>query len=76
MLPETPAFEAVEISRNLSPAAARAKYPSVGSLPIIQNSDSHWLDPVGEKRTAFHLEHRSLAEIRKALRGEDGRSVV
>lgn len=75
MIPESPRFEAVEISANLTPDAARVKYPSVGDLPIIRSSDAHWLDAIGEKRTVFHVEHRSLAEIRMALRGEDGRSV-
>jgi PHP family Zn ribbon phosphoesterase len=75
MLPEEPRFEAVEISANLTPEGARAKHPSVGSLPIVQGSDSHWLEPIGEKRTVFHLEHRSLAEIRMALKSENGRCV-
>jgi PHP family Zn ribbon phosphoesterase len=73
MMPEEPVFEAVEISANLTPEVARVKYPSVGDLPIVQDSDAHWLDAIGEKRTAFLLEHRSLSEIRKALRGEGGR---
>ncbi len=75
MMPDEPRFEAVEISANLTLESARARYPSIGGLPIIQNSDAHWLEAVGEKRTVFHLEHRSLAEIIKALRGEDGRRI-
>lgn len=75
MMPEEPRFEAVEVSANLAPDVARAKYPSIGGLPVIQSSDAHWLDAIGEKRTVFHLERRSLAELAKALRGEGGRSV-
>ncbi len=75
MLPEEPRFEAVEISPNLTPEAARTNYPSVANLPIVQASDAHWLESIGAQRTVFHLEHRSVAEIRKALQCEDGRRV-
>ncbi len=75
IMPQEPPFEAVEISCNLNVEAARAKYPSIGGLPIVQSSDAHWLSAVGQARTVFRLERRSLAEMRKALRGEDGRAV-
>ena len=75
MLPESPDFEAVEISPNITTDEARAKHPSVGSRAILQGSDAHWLAAIGEKRTIFHLEHRSLAEIRMAIRGEGGRRI-
>ncbi len=75
MLPESPDFEAVEVSANLSPAQARSIYPSVGDRPIFQNSDAHWLSAIGQKRTTLRLEHRTVGEIRMACRGEAGRSV-
>ena len=75
MLPETPDFQAVEISANISPNDARLRYPSVGSRPILQSSDAHWLSAIGEHRTTFHLEHRNVGEITLACRGEGGRRV-
>jgi PHP family Zn ribbon phosphoesterase len=66
--------EAFEISRHTSPQAARAKFPVLGHYPLIQSGDVHMLSAfLGT--TFFHLETRSLAEIRLALRGEAGRSV-
>jgi hypothetical protein len=65
-------FPAVEISRHLLYTEARAKLPGVGSLPIIQNGDVHRLsDFLG----SLHLQiaSTSIAEIRLALRGLDGR---
>ncbi len=76
MLPETPVFEAVEISRNLSTAEARSRYPSIGNLPVFHSSDAHWLSAIGESRTTLYLEHRSVAEIRLACQGEGGRRVA
>jgi len=74
MLPETPIFEAVEISPNLTSDQARSVY-ALGRKPILHSSDAHWLSAIGEHRTALHLEHRTVAEIRMACRGEGGRMV-
>jgi len=75
MVPDEPDFPAVEISRNTTPLEARASYPSIGSRSIICNSDAHWLAAIGERRTTFHIEHRTVAEIRLACRSESGRRV-
>lgn len=75
MLPETPVFDAVEVSANLSVTEARGIYPSIAGRPVLQNSDSHWLSAIGQRRTVLHLEHRSIEEIRRACRGEGGRRV-
>ncbi len=75
MLPETPGFEAVEVSANLTTDQARAKYASIGNLPVFHASDAHWLSAIGEHRTALTMGHRSVAEIRLACRGEGGRRI-
>ncbi|MHB9036670.1 MAG: PHP domain-containing protein [Armatimonadota bacterium] len=75
MIPETPDFDALEISVNLTPNEAREKFPSVGSKPIFQNSDAHWLASIGRRRTILHIEHRSVSEIRMACRCENDRRV-
>ena len=75
MLPEQPDFPVVEISRNITPVEARTVYPSIGNRSIICNSDAHWLSAIGERRTTFYLEHRTVAEIKMACRGENGRRV-
>lgn len=75
MLPEEPDFAAVEISGNISPVEARTVYPSIGDRSILCNSDAHWLSAIGERRTTFYLEHRTVAEVKMACRGENGRRV-
>jgi PHP family Zn ribbon phosphoesterase len=75
MVPDAPDFAAVEISRNLTPLEARTTYPSIGKRSILCNSDAHWLAAIGERRTTFYLEHRTIAEIALACKGEAGRRV-
>ena len=75
MLPDEPDFPAVEISRNMTPLEARATYPSIGDRSILCDSDAHWLSAIGERRTYLYLEHRTIAEIKLACRGESGRRV-
>ena len=75
MVPDDPDFAAVEISRNMTPLEARAIYPSIGERSIVCNSDAHWLAAIGERRTTLYLEHRTVAEIKMACRGEAGRRV-
>lgn len=75
MVPDAPDFAAVEISRNLTVLEARATYPSIGKRSILCNSDAHWLSAIGERRTTLYLEHRTVAEIALACKGESGRRV-
>ncbi len=41
--------------------------------PVIRNSDAHYLNEIGESFTFFEIEKPSLAEVKKALDGKDGR---
>ncbi len=69
-----PGFEALEVSRHISPAQARLRYPQMGDIPLVQNGDVHYLDGfLGS--TFFTVEEPSIAEICLALRGEGGRKM-
>jgi PHP family Zn ribbon phosphoesterase len=69
-----PGFEGLEISRHISPEAARQKFPQLRSYPLIQSGDVHLLDSfLGS--TEFELAAPTIAEIRLALRAEAGRQV-
>lgn len=75
MLPETPEFAGVEISANITVEQAKLRYRGLEKMAIFQSSDSHWLSAIGSHRTVLHVEHRSVAEIAKACRGEGGRRI-
>lgn len=76
MIPESPCYQAVEISANTTPDEARFDHPEIGSRPILTNSDAHWLSAIGEHWTQLYMKHRTLQELRLAFRGEGGRRVV
>lgn len=67
-------IEALEITRHLSPAEAVKRFPMISGYPLIQNGDVHRLDEfLGS--TQLTLELPSIAEIRKAIHTQIGRSL-
>ncbi|MFP4396387.1 MAG: PHP domain-containing protein [Anaerolineales bacterium] len=69
------AADAAEVSFNMRPSEARATYPHLPDIPIITNSDAHWLNWIGKVLTVFVMQRPSIDEMRKALRGEGERRV-
>jgi predicted metal-dependent phosphoesterase TrpH len=69
-----PGFEALEISRHITAAGAREKYPQIGDVALMQNGDVHHLDDfLGVME--FELAQPAIAEIRLALAGRDQRKM-
>ncbi len=69
-----PGFEALEISRHLTPEAAQQKYPQIKGYPLLQGGDVHLLDGfIGTTRLT--VEKPTIPEIRMALTGQNGRKV-
>lgn len=67
-------FPALEISRHITAEALYNQFPTSRNHPIIQSGDAHRLDEfLGT--TLFEMQTRTLAEIRLALSGENGRKV-
>ncbi|HZW05115.1 MAG TPA: hypothetical protein VFF68_14375, partial [Anaerolineaceae bacterium] len=66
--------EAVEISVHLDPAKADQVYRALKGFPLLQSGDVHHLDDfLGS--TWFRLHAVTIAEMRMAIRGENGRSL-
>jgi PHP family Zn ribbon phosphoesterase len=71
--PDVP-FDALEISRHLTPAAACQKFPQLKNYPLIQNGDVHYLtDFLGANRC--QLAAPTIAELKLALLNEQGRTL-
>lgn len=68
-------FVALEISRHLTPAQACEKFPQLQHFPLIQNGDVHRLSEFLGANVC-RLAAPTLAELRLALRQEEGRSLV
>ncbi|MBN2004118.1 MAG: histidinol-phosphatase [Anaerolineae bacterium] len=67
------AADAAEVSYNMRPAQARVQYPSLRDIPLIANSDAHFLDWIGHTRTVFTMaEPPSIAALRLALTRSGG----
>jgi 3',5'-nucleoside bisphosphate phosphatase len=70
------ALDAVEVSPNISVSDARDRFPDCGKYPIVTGSDAHVPADIGKRFTCFTMEGGSVAEIKKALAGKDGRKAV
>ena len=66
--------EALEVSRHLTLAAARQKYPQIAGYSLIQSGDVHRLEEfLGANQ--FTLEAPTITEIRLAMKGLEDRSL-
>lgn len=75
-IPPRLALDGVEVSRNMTIARARERFPDCVKYPVVTGSDAHRPEDVGSLFTCFTIEDGSIAEIKKALAGRDGRKAV
>jgi len=75
MVPAGVSLAAAEISRHLTAAEARARFPGLAGLALIQSGDAHRLAEM-TNATRLRVAAPTLAELRLALRGEAGRAVL
>jgi 3',5'-nucleoside bisphosphate phosphatase len=69
-----PGFDALEISRHITPGEAVERYPQLRGYPLIQSGDVHLLDGfLGSLE--LNLEKPQIAEIYKAIKGQDDRKL-
>jgi 3',5'-nucleoside bisphosphate phosphatase len=75
IIPEDLPVEALEISRHVKITEVSHKIPQLRGYPLIQSGDVHRLEEfLGVNR--FQMEAPTISEIRKALRGQDGRKLT
>ena len=68
-------FEALEISRHVSPDQARERFPQLKAFPLIQNGDVHHPDEFLGANLC-RLAAPTIAELKLAFLNEEGRSLV
>ncbi|MGD8537973.1 MAG: PHP-associated domain-containing protein [Candidatus Aminicenantes bacterium] len=73
-VPEDLELDALEISPRVNYEDARTAYPY--DYPITSSSDAHYPDDIGKTFTSFLLEDKTVAEIKKALKNEEGRRII
>ena len=69
-------LEALELSGNTSVEEAKRRFPQYRHFVFIRSSDAHFVQDIGTASTSFLLNEATIGEIKRALRGEDGRRVV
>lgn len=68
-------WDALEISRHISPQDAILEYPQLENIPLIQSGDVHYLsDYLGAN--LFSVEKPSIAELKLALKQKNKRSLT
>ena len=67
-------FDALEISRHITPGEATKRYPQLRGYPLIQSGDVHLLDGfLGSLE--LEMERPCIAEIYQAIKGQDERKL-
>ena len=73
--PDLP-LDAIEVSRRTPLPVARASFAPQGKYPILCASDAHEPKDVARAATFVLMKEASLEELRRALTGEGGRTVL
>lgn len=73
-IPDNLELDALEISPAISFEEAKKRFKN--NYPITCSSDAHFPDDIGKSFTTFLLKEGTVAEIKKALKNEDGRKLI
>jgi predicted metal-dependent phosphoesterase TrpH len=75
-IPPDVKIDGIEVSYRVALKKARESVPGIDDLPCVTSSDAHFLEDVGKVYTVFLMAEHSLAEIRLALLGKNGRRIL
>ena len=66
----------LEITHHTGFEQARIKYQELCKYSFIVSSDSHFIKDIGQAFTRIYLEEPSFAELKMALKKQNGRCVM
>ncbi len=75
-IPEDLNLDGLEVSYRIELAQAVRDIPGIGNYTCVTASDAHYLDDIGRACTVFELAAPTLAELRMALAGKEGRRIL
>jgi 3',5'-nucleoside bisphosphate phosphatase len=75
-IPQGLPLDAIEVSQHMPLPRARASFAPHGEYPILCASDAHEPKDVARAATFLFMEETTLAELRRALTGEGGRTIL
>jgi hypothetical protein len=67
-------LDALEISPAITREEAKKRYSD--NYPITCSSDAHYPEDIGKAFTTFLIRDGTFAEVKKALKNEDGRKLI
>jgi PHP family Zn ribbon phosphoesterase len=74
-IPKNLKVEAVEVLYNTEASKIKnEEIPGVSLYPVVTFSDAHYLEEIGRGYVVFNIEEPTVGEIKKALKGLEGRS--
>ena len=76
LFPEDLDADTVEIFRNTNREDAIHVHPEIQGFQLLKGSDAHFIDDIGRCSSLLEMEECSFQEIKKALKGQEGRRVV
>lgn len=68
-------LDAVELSSHISYEQAIVHFPDITRFSVITSSDAHYLTDIGKNAMQLWLTEPTFAEIKKAVKKEDGRKI-
>jgi PHP family Zn ribbon phosphoesterase len=74
-IPPEVSFDALEVSRLTALDVARRRFPQVAGYTLVVSGDAHRLSEM-MVRTMVKVEELTIAELRLALHGQNGRRVI
>ncbi|MFB0516657.1 MAG: PHP domain-containing protein [Candidatus Neomarinimicrobiota bacterium] len=74
-IPADLSLDALEVSSRMSLKEAAATFEQYGHYPFLRSSDAHVLRDIGKGHTPLSVEEVSFAELKMALKSENGRGV-
>ncbi|MEE4199019.1 MAG: PHP domain-containing protein [Bacteroidales bacterium] len=69
-------FDALELSKFVSGNDFVRNNGYLADYPLIQSSDAHFLENIGDCTTGFYLQNRSFDEVRQAFKKENNRKII
>jgi PHP family Zn ribbon phosphoesterase len=67
--------DALELSKHVSLEDFAIQHPEIANYTIIQDSDAHYPENIGDSGFWLHTEEITFEELRLALKGENGRKI-
>ncbi len=75
-VPEGLELDSLELSPRYMSGKEKLEFPMALGFPLVTFSDAHLPDDIGKTSTTFLLNDITVIELKKALKNQDGRSIL